>query len=606
MCWASTGKGSFQAFTRDDLVQGVHQDTLRIQICSDTACSRVVAGPVDVPLTLTATPNIEVAQSYVELERTGADAPPTVRVSVSIPPEAGSFIQVTPDSDGRFVLSNGEIVLQMPELSAGVYEELVRIVGGGPYAASIRFRYTVHPPAGGERPLQATPASIQFVVPSGGRATQRVTATAPTWTAEPVVARMSEYGPQGMSVTQVAPGAFDVTFDAAGLLHEVNRGETSLELQAGPGLPGRLLSVPIQWTVDPPFLVNPRPNWLLDASTQPADLVWATPVTTPTGQAWNWAAASDVAWLKVRTPSGTAGSSSLVVELDAALFIARTGGQATGRVTLSAVGVNAVPVVLIFAPVNRNPVLLAASPGALVGDGGRVLLRGLALDRQLVARGDVRVTGATIIGSRTHGPLPGFPENYLHEVELAGATPGQPATLSVQRAVLTTQVQVPVMAAETPPAARFELPFDTRTQPAYSARQRAWTFAGTESVWSLHREGTGWALAQSGLPGVIDIDPSPDETFLLASTTAARLVRVAPRTLAAASGLIDPGIVGSGVLGGHPTARAQADVAWCGRAGARGNRSGGSRRRSAPQQGGRVCSWAGHTRLDLCLFVWRS
>lgn len=532
---------------RSDLAAGTQEETLQVAVCSDAQCNSPLTTPTSTRVVVTVKPNISVA-ARTELSRVGADAAPTVDIQITVPAEAGAITVSAPSSEAlAAVLIDGKLHITSQQVRAGTYELPVSItsVEQAGYSARTTVVYTVFAPASGEKGMSVTPAdpSIQVNATDGQLLTRRMTVTKATWSSAPVTAEIFAQWPEApavLSIVNVGGDDFDLLIDTRGATENLYSGGI---LFSGPPQVGQI-SRNVSVNIDSAVFVSQPPAAELNETSTLADTRFSTPVTMVDGGRVNWSATVSKPWLRLLRSAGVTGQDALSVEIDTTLLTQYPFIQyAFIDVAVDRAGVQ--PVRLYYTMVNTLQAITQSSPGALAGTSGRIFLSGDMLNRSdLVSSGLLQVTGATL-RSATFVLDPRFAGNrFMVLLDVDGATPGTPVTAKIDTPLLRTSVTLPVHAAKTGPAAHAVLPYGARRPASWSEREQAWVFAGDGTVFRYGLSGSAWSLSSVALPGLIDIDVSPDESVLLALSADA-LRGLDPSTLAQRWLATQAGVLGS-------------------------------------------------------------
>jgi hypothetical protein len=160
----------------------------------------------------------------------------------------------------------------------------------------------------------------------------------------------------------------------------------------------------------------------------------------------------------------------------------------------------------------------------------RVVVRGNALSQDLIDRGALSVTGATL-GAASFVADPGYVGDInVMLLDLAGITAGQDVTLRINHPLLTTTAVLTGPSSSSIPAGRADLAFGVHRPPSYAARHNAWYFASGGHVFKLGQSALGWVLQQQLVADVMDVDLTGDQLRLVAAAPQ-RFVMLDPVTL---------------------------------------------------------------------------
>jgi hypothetical protein len=528
---------------RGDLAPGDYSGELELAACFDEACTRSPQGsPVRVPIRYRVLPNIQV-QRELTLGRSGREAAPSAVVPVTVPPGAG-VVEMQMGSyrhDALAMQFDGNAVhVTTQQVPAGVYTATVtlRSTTDARYSRSLDITYTVLAPPGGEHPLSVVDPSRYLWFRQGATDLQRIVVTRPTWTSEwetPVITHNDE----GVVTFRATPdGNFEAAINTAGI--PPGTYYPSIRFGAGPtgGMP---VGVSFNITVADSFYVDGTTQRTLTATSNAADLEWSNAVLTFDEVPARWTAVSQSPLLQVVNGSGQTGSDPLLLRLDPAA-IARPDWSHDLPVTLSIDRPGTLAQTVHFSMENLIPTLHSASPSALVGSSGRVYVEGnfrrflgdpLAADR-------LRVEGATLSRGRLVADPRYIGDVLVLELDLSGATPGQPVRLHVDSALQPSQVELQVQAPLRATTVYQALPFGDHRPGQYAPGLGAFYFSKPGVAYRWQPGAGGVSLTQASVAGLIDIAPSHDEQRVYAST-ASQLLSLHPETLAqqAARGVVD-------------------------------------------------------------------
>lgn len=518
---------------RTDLPVGTHRSSAEMALCEDAQCQKLLAGPVSTEVVVQVRPNIALA-TEVALARQGAEPAPAVDVPMTIPPEAGEVRTwvLNPSAELHAELVAGALRITTEQARAGTYELQVGVesVTDPRYRASTRVRYTVTAPPDGEHEMALSTPLLSVDMTDGQTTTRRLRVTKASWSSVPLQVSLLNLSPDDPPIVSVSPlggDEFDLVFDAAGVRSGVYH--RSLLVSGGPF--GGAATVQLSIGVDSAVRVAQPTGIVLDAASTPAQARWSSAIEMADGAAVGWHARISAPWLRTVRGDGLTGRDTLELEVETARLPRHPHTHhATLELSVDRAGV--MPLQLVFTLTNSVPMLTSSSPGALVGTQGRIQITGATLaSSDLVSSGMLSVSGATLRQAR-FTPDPRYVGNvYLVTLDVDGAVPGTPVVASLATPLLTTSVSVPVRPATVPPSGAAPLPFGLRRPAAWSARQEAWYFSGEQQVWRLGLAGAQWQLSATPLAHVIDVDPMPDETALLAVAGTA-LFGLDPVTLA--------------------------------------------------------------------------
>ncbi|CAG1017990.1 hypothetical protein BURC_02707 [Burkholderiaceae bacterium] len=507
---------------RTDIPAGRHEEVLSVAMCSDAACAQPPAGgPVSTRIIVNVKPNIAIVP-LIELTRSGADAAPGIEVRVDVPGEAGEValnVNSLHSSAIGAELAGHTLRITTQQVRAGTYElplDVYSTTQPG-YQASTTVRYTVLPPSTGEQPMtMSADSAMTIAVADGQLLTRRITLQKASWSSAPIEGEITNQWPGTSAVLSLVPAgddAFDLVIDTRGAAPIHHSGLVRFRAaQAGE------LYVNVSVAVASSVSMTAPQSITLDATTVPADARWSTPVTMVDGAAIGWSATVSQPWLKLTRPSGVTGRDSLDVEVDPTA-IARFPGYQFAHVDVVVDRAGVQPVRLVYTVSNNVPAITVSSPGALVGAGGKIYLSGFGLTRtDLVSSGMMTLSGATLSSVSHHADPRFVGDYYMMVLDVVDAVPGTPVTVTLDTPLLRSSVTLPVRENATPSAGHAKLPLGERRPPSWSSRENAWAVAGNGMVYRLGLSSGTWELSATPLPGVVDVDWSPDETVLLALT----------------------------------------------------------------------------------------
>ncbi len=520
---------------RAGLAPGTYTDSVTFELCRDQTCTgQSPTRSVTATVVLTVLPNIEVAPLII-LSRSGAQPAPTLRVPVSVPAPAGA-VTVTASGLGGLIgvqWSNGELAVTTQPVRSGVYESQVEITSSvdARYNTRTTVRYNVDPPPGGELNLTVvTTAPLQLTLPQGARVTRRVQVQPATWTSESITATVQPLQaapPTVASIARVSDTEFDLTLDLASFPADV----LFSSVVFSQGQFGGLAVLDVRVDVAPPFTLDTVPSFRLEPTSTAAALRWRSAVTMTDGSTAGWTASVNQPWITVRRAAGRSGQDSIELEVDPdpRRYQALTG-VVQAQLTVAVDRPGALPRQYTVYVENLLPAITAAAPGALGAGSARVVVRGHALSQELIRRGSLSVSGATL-GVASFVADPGYVGDInVMLLDLVGITVGQDVTLRIDHPLLTTSAVLIGPSSSGIPAGRADLAFGMYRPASYSARHSAWYFASGGRVFKLGNGSLGWALQQQPVADVMDVDLTGDELRLVA-VAPQRFVMLDPATL---------------------------------------------------------------------------
>lgn len=497
---------------RNDLPVGTQTQALTLHACGDAACKTEFRGsPMSLTLTATVTPNIDVA-AVTSLQRTGADPAPTADVPVTVPAAAGDIFFSPGDTDPGVTLSfsNNVVHVATTQRRAGTYSASARLSGSNPaYFADMSVQYTVNPPAGGEHDMSVDVQNIGFSLNQGDVQARRIVVTPPTWASDYSPLALSPQCDSVYSLADLGNDTYELTASAVG--QDVRLADVcTLGASAG----GEGVQVWANTQIGQAFGVTAPQPFTIARDTPASALQQTVAVTMTDGSAATWSASTSSPWLRLARTHGTTGVDGLGLALDTSHLGAWLPGD-TAHVQVSVdrpnVPAQDVAIGLGFAASWMND----AWAGTFTGGAGRLYVAG-QFEPDIATNHEVSVSGARMTALHT-ATDPFFVGNVqVLQIDVDQVVDGQPITVALTTPWLATQASVPVSMDRGYAAGFAPLPFGARKPPSFSAANGALYFAGQDTVWRYASTGSGWALSSAALPGVIDVDPRPDESHLLA------------------------------------------------------------------------------------------
>ena len=498
--------------TRADLTQGGHQEVAKLHVCLDQGCQQEMRGsPLSVTLLVDVSPNIDVAP-ITALTRTGADPAPAASIPVTVPAAAGAVLFSPEETSNGVTLSwaDGAIQVATTQQRAGTYEATGHLAGANPlYSADVTVQYTVLPPAGGEHGMSVDMPAVTFNLSQGDVKTQRLVVTRPTWTNDYTPLALTSGCDAMYTLTDLGGGSYQVTANAVGLPVGVQH-YCTLVASAGDASVG----VSLQSNVGLAFAVGNPQGFTIPGDTPPAPLVQALPVTMTDGSALAWTASTTAPWLQLARTSGTTGVDALTLQVDTSHLADQLPGD-TAHVTVS-VGRPDVPPQDIAIPLGFAAPYVRDlwTTGLKTSGRARLYLNG-QFDYNVGTNGTLSVSGARVLSTKLISD-PGLLGNTLVlQVDVDQVVAGQAVTATLSSPWLTTQSSV-TMPAPSLPAGFVALPFGDRKPASFSPANAALYLAGADTVWRVGTDGSTWTSTSASRPGVLDVDPRPDEKHLLA------------------------------------------------------------------------------------------
>ena len=503
---------SMSVTLRDDLSVGTHTGKLTLHACVDSQCQTEFRGsPMTLTLTATVTPNIDVA-TLTTLQRTGADPAPSADVAVNAPAAAGDIFFSPGNADPGVTLTfaNNVIHVATTQARAGTYSASAHLSGSNPaYFADMSVQYTVSPPAGGEHGMSVDIQNIGFSLSQGEVQSRQILVTPPTWA--------SDYSPLAL-----LPGC-DSVYSLADLGNDTYRLTASAVGQAvspsdvcmlGASAGGVGVQVWVNTQIGQAFsVVAPQP-FTIARDTPASALQQSVPVVMTDASAATWTASTTSPWLRLSRTTGTTGVDTLGLALDTSNLGAYLPGD-SAHLLVSVARPDVPPQDIEIALGFAGSWLSDAWTGTFANGTGRVYVVG-QFDPDIATNHAVSIAGARLTHVQT-ATDPFFVGNVqVLQLDVDQAVDGQPVTVTLASPWLTTRATVPVVMGRSHAAGFAALPYGLRKPPSFSATQGALYFAGQDTVWRFADTGGAWSLGSAALPGVIDVDPRPDETHLLA------------------------------------------------------------------------------------------
>jgi hypothetical protein len=494
---------------RGDLAAGAHPSTLRLHACIDTDCKTEVAGsPVSLPIRYEVKPNLQV-QQQVRLHRAGSEPAPSVTLPVTVPADAGTVTMRSSGPTDVFEASfDGSAVrIGTRQVKAGDYTLTLTLQGSADarYVRTVEVRYTVDPPAGGERTFSAEPSGLSLFMQQGTSQTRRITVVRPSWTDSWDAPQLA--GPDGMlALRDLGGDQYELTIDTRSLAI----GHYSGSVRFSAGVTGGTQFMTLDLTVVAAFYPAATPNLVLNASSTPADLNFSTAIVTADGVRARWSAVSNAPWVRVLRASGQTGVDALELQIDPPGVGALEQVVSTS-VDLSIDRPGVAPLSMPVAVGNNLP-NLQRGPAVLVGDKGRLYIEGVVGNGAGVLKaGVLQVDGARLRSAQLLADPRMVGDFSVLAVDVDGAVAGQPITVRAQSPLATSTVSVAVEAPTRVPQAYLALPYGAYRPPQYAPGRDALYFAGPETVYRWAHSASAWGLTQASVPGVGDIAVRPDE-----------------------------------------------------------------------------------------------
>ena len=503
-----------------NLTPGTYNTKVVLHACLDSKCASEVTGsPVTLPITLVINPNIQV-QQQVSLARSGTDPAPSATLPVTIPASAGTVTLTSSGGNGAVTASfdGSQLHINTTQARAGVYTLQLVLQGSASaqYTQTVSVSYTVTAPAGGEQVLAASPDALNLFLPQSGQpTTQVITVTPPTWTSSPVTAQISSDYTHQMSLSS-GPGAnqYTLSINTAGLIP----GIYDAYVQFGAGSTGGSAGVPITLDVTEGFYASGSFNNIyLDARSTTSALQVTAPIITADGSSATWTASTATPWLQVTPASAPTGTATPMVVNIAPVFNGSPSWLFSGNITLDTnqAGVQAQSIQVMVR--NQLP-QLERTTAVLSGTGGRIYVDGVIAGTNLLASGNLTVSGATLNAASYRMDTRFVGEVGMLALDLSGATPGQPIVVSANTPLISSQVSIAVQAPLQAAAAYQDLPYSAYRPGRYAPGNGAFYFSAPGEVYRWALSAGQWTLNQTAVVGATGVALRPDEQELDVAT----------------------------------------------------------------------------------------
>ena len=286
------------------LSPGTYTGQLLVRACRDEACRTQLAGsPYSVTFSVIIRPGFVLTPNTLSLTAiSGNEASDQVAVQL---PSGVSDYQVTGILPSWLVIENRTptgFTVRARSTPLGVRTTSVSVVAGS-RSFSLPISLATSAPLGGEHDLTVNPAAVDLGTVEGASVTADIAVTEPTW--HPVLATVTSYpaGPvDWLSLTPVT-GGYRLTASAAAL----PAGTYSAQVTVTGDEFTTTRTLPVALTVGPGLVqIAPR-TYQVRGDTTPLDLTESIRIQQTGGPAHSWSATSDQPWLKVDTASGTTG-----------------------------------------------------------------------------------------------------------------------------------------------------------------------------------------------------------------------------------------------------------------------------------------------------------
>jgi hypothetical protein len=501
-----------------DLAPGDYTTEFRLHGCYDEACLRPAEGsPVRLPIRYHVAPNVQV-QREVVLSRQGNEAAPELALPVTIPLEAGSLILTMSTNHPEALavtFDSNALKVTTQQVPAGTYTATATLRSQTDlrYTRTVEVQYSVTAPPGGEHPLSVNESNPTVTLQQGGKFTHRIVVTRPTWTTGWDEPEFFWNNGGMLSLTPLGNGQYDAVINTAGL--ETGQYSPTVRFSAGPT--GGTVLVRFDVTVYSSFFVDGNTVRTLTSTSSASDLTWSHPVRMFDGSSATWTAVSQSPLLQVINSTGQTGRDEIQVRLDPAALSLPDWGHAL-LLSVSIDRPDTSPVTTQLSVWNFIPALQRASPSTLVGGSGRVYIEGAFqyFEGDPLTPNRLRVEGATLAHGRLVDDRRYLSNTLVLELDLTGATPGQPVRVHVDSDLLPTQVELAVQAPLRASVGYQALGYGSYRPGQFAPGLGAFYFAGPGTAYRWAPGPGGWSLSQASVAGLIDMAPSPDESRLFA------------------------------------------------------------------------------------------
>jgi hypothetical protein len=488
---------------------------LKLIACFDRECREPAPGsPMVLPLRFLVTPNLQV-QPSLSLSRTGLEAAPTAKLTVSVPPSAGALTLTSGGGDdGRIEVNlvGNELNVSTKQVRAGRYTKRVEFgtSGSSVYRTSVDIDYVVNPPAGGELPLALLRVdTFNPTVLQGDVYRQRIRVQRPTWVVDNAQPQLNDSAGR-VGLRALGGDEFEVNFDSKGLaVGSFPRFDVTVS--------GREASISdslsFYLNVVDVYSVGGGLGVTLDGGSTTASLFLTAPVISYAGQALRWTARSLTPWMSLVRTTGTTGKDSLDLLLDPAVAVTSAANKG-GQIEISVDRPGASPMTIGVGVTNLIPSVGPALRGPLLAGATNLYVDGNLIDTRNVAS-CITAPGVSLQKAVTLSDTRFVNEVNVLQLTLADVVAGQDVVLRCSTALLTSEVRVPVRAAPRVLTGYTALPFNNWRSPQFAAGQDALFFAGDGTVarWAL--TSSGWNLTSKQVPGLIDAALYGNQGFLV-------------------------------------------------------------------------------------------
>lgn len=325
---------------------------------------------------------------------------------------------------------------------------------------------------------------------------------------------------------------YEVTLNTAGLPFGTYSVDVQFSAgpQSGSGASG---AVTFSVSVEAVFSVASglTPIELSSASTA-ADLARSINIAMIDGTTARWTASSTSPYLQIANPSGQTGIDALRVSVDPNVLLQSNERVQSLPMTLSVDVPGSLSRTYELAVANNITQLKRSSPATMVGASGRVYVEGIYSQTypDTAWRDRLRITGATLAQANHISDRRFFGDALVLALDLTDMVPGQPVVISIDSQLKPSQVQLQVLSPLRSNTTYQALPFDAYRPALYAPGLSALYFAGTDVIYRWAHAVGSWTLSQTGLAGLVDVAPSPDDTVLYANTNT-QVLALNPATL---------------------------------------------------------------------------
>jgi hypothetical protein len=331
----------------------------------------------------------------------------------------------------------------------------------------------------------------------------------------------------GMMSLSHTPGTNQYTLSVNPASRPLGNYSAVIHLTAGPT--GGVVFVPITVTVGAAIFPRDPFHASFDAGSGLGDLQVVTPILTANGAAAVWSASTTTSWLSV-APGSAPTDPATPLTLSADPAIASFSDPALfGSYTLTS-NLPGSTALVVDVTVSNNLPWLQSTSAVLAGTGGRLYIEGALASSRLLENQALQITGATLVGASYRRDTRFAGDIEVLAVDVAGATPGTPVTITAHTPLLTTQVNVAVQAPARLAASHQPLALAAYRPARFAPGQGAFYFSSPGKVWRWQASGASAGLTQTSVVGLTGVAMPPDEKRLHAFS-GARVLALDPANL---------------------------------------------------------------------------